>query len=154
LCANSTTHGAIGAVWTATLELLGAVYDGGSTATELRPDEDDRIEKMDGVDLLFVRLSELETVVTDDQDIRFEPGAVDTGGDAGDSRASFSSGVGAGAYQSWSLHRSSRLEPPSSVDSCEDASTRALFPRQFTVFKKIGRIAKVSLTHRIRYYTL
>ena len=61
---------------------------------------------MDGVDLLFVRLSELETVVTDDQDIRFEPGAVDTGGDAGDSRASFSSGVGAGAYQSWSLHRS------------------------------------------------
>jgi hypothetical protein len=78
--------------------------------TELRPDEDDLIEKIDGVNLLFVRLPELELervpVDANDQDIRFEPGAVDTDGDAGDSRAKFSSGVGAGAYQSWSLHRS------------------------------------------------
>jgi hypothetical protein len=74
--------------------------------TELRPDEDDRIEKMDGVDLLFVRVSELDPVDLDDQDIRFEPGAVDTGGDLGNSWARFSSGFGAGAYQSWSLHRS------------------------------------------------
>jgi hypothetical protein len=61
---------------------------------------------MDGVEILFVRLPELEPVDIDDQDVRFEPGAVDTGGDAGNSRARFSSGFGAGAYQSWSLHRS------------------------------------------------
>lgn len=34
----------------------------------------------------------------DDQETRFEPGAVDTGGDAGDSSARFSAGFGAGAY--------------------------------------------------------
>lgn len=77
LCANSTTHGGVGAtkIWSIELPGVVVVYDGSSLITEVRrEDEDDRevTENIDGVDFLFDFWPRLELLDDEVCDIRFD----------------------------------------------------------------------------------